>query len=343
MSKAKVLLMKKNQKPRETEVNRRPRQRMDVIDFEIRNGNYPNSKDIAKILEVCRETVRRDIKFMRNDLKAPLEFDYRKNGYYYTAPDYFIPSTRVTNDDIENLKLAEQIIEKYEKTLQLKGIKETFGKIYKYLPNDYSLFSSPMKFSQNPLAEISSGAINIIKKAFFCKKEVEITYESFNSQKTSKRIVDPYYIHEKYTNSLYVIAYCHNKKDVRVFAMHRIRKAKILENEYKIPSDFCPEEYLKDSFSLEKGSPIYNFVFKFTSKQAKYLREKTWHHSQTIENLEDGSILFKLQARGLNELKRWVLQYGGEVEVIEPLELRKEVCQELEKMLKVYSIKKKGD
>jgi hypothetical protein len=51
----------------------------------------------------------------------------------------------------------------------------------------------------------------------------------------------------------------------------------------------------------------------------------------------DGSLLMTLEASDVLELKRWILGFGQEAEVLEPKELRQAIRQEAEALLTQYS------
>src|SRR6185312_14518287 len=59
-------------------------ERIAALDRAVRAGEYPNAASLARRLEVGRRTVQRDVEFFRDRLGAPLAFDQRRNGYYYT-------------------------------------------------------------------------------------------------------------------------------------------------------------------------------------------------------------------------------------------------------------------
>ncbi|RPJ78383.1 MAG: WYL domain-containing protein, partial [Deltaproteobacteria bacterium] len=53
---------------------------------------------------------------------------------------------------------------------------------------------------------------------------------------------------------------------------------------------------------------------------------------------EDGSVTLNLNVAALDAVKRWVMRYGKEAEVLEPRELRMMVMEEVKKMGKVYGM-----
>ena len=62
------------------------------IDKDIRNGDYPNANKLNKEhgWNLSRSTFGRYINILRDDYGAPVEYDFQKNGYYYTDNTFFI-------------------------------------------------------------------------------------------------------------------------------------------------------------------------------------------------------------------------------------------------------------
>ncbi|MBM4388577.1 MAG: WYL domain-containing protein, partial [Deltaproteobacteria bacterium] len=75
---------------------------------------------------------------------------------------------------------------------------------------------------------------------------------------------------------------------------------------------------------------------RFTPDQAPYIREREWHHTQRIEDEEDGGLVLSFKTNNLYETKRWVLSWGADAEVMEPEELKGAVRREVGAMGKIY-------
>ncbi len=58
------------------------------IDRQIRAGNYPNACRLARELEVSERTIYQDRQFLLERLRAPLAYDHRCGGWYYTDPNW---------------------------------------------------------------------------------------------------------------------------------------------------------------------------------------------------------------------------------------------------------------
>ena len=58
---------------------------------ELSRNRYPNSRALMREFEISLPTARRDIAYLRDRLLAPLEYDSRKNGYYYSEDSFSLP------------------------------------------------------------------------------------------------------------------------------------------------------------------------------------------------------------------------------------------------------------
>lgn len=49
---------------------------------------YPNTTNLAEILECSTSTISRDLEFLKDRCDAPYEYDSTKRGFYYTDPTF---------------------------------------------------------------------------------------------------------------------------------------------------------------------------------------------------------------------------------------------------------------
>lgn len=91
------------------------------------------------------------------------------------------------------------------------------------------------------------------------------------------------------------------------------------------------------SFGNYVGKNIYDIKIKFFPTIASKIKEKIWHHTQSIKELNDGSVIISFKLNSLKEIMKWILQYGRHCKVISPQILRKMVKEELQLTAKLYS------
>ena len=56
------------------------------FDLKVRGGWFPSRSSFTTQCGFCERTVARDIEYIRERLGAPLAFDKRRKGYYYSKP-----------------------------------------------------------------------------------------------------------------------------------------------------------------------------------------------------------------------------------------------------------------
>jgi len=107
-----------------------------------------------------------------------------------------------------------------------------------------------------------------------------------------------------------------------------------------IPDTFSITDYLDRSFEQLHGSEEREIRIRFTPFQSQWIREHRWHPTQKIEENGDGSLVLTFRVAALDAVKRWVMRYGMEAEVLSPQELRELVYTELCAMAVIYGRKK---
>ena len=64
--------------------------------------------------------------------------------------------------------------------------------------------------------------------------------------------------------------------------------------------------------------------------------ERKWHKSQSIEENLDGSIILTLTVNHLLELKNWVLSWGKNAQVLEPVKFLAMIKDDIRSLANVY-------
>ena len=177
--------------------------------------------------------------------------------------------------------------------------------------------------------------IETLNEAVIGKKVVEIVYYTMSRKKVSRRKVAPYKLWF-YNGTFYLIGHCRSKKDVRIFAVDRIKMMNLTAERFEVPADFNADEFMKASFGVFQGQPVHVKV-RFTSKVAGYIKEKVWHSSQKISEQRDGSVILEVDVAGTKEIKHWILRWGAQARVLEPDSLREEIRSEAAEILGVYA------
>src|SRR5207249_2910275 len=120
---------------------------------------------------------------------------------------------------------------------------------------------------------------------------------------------------------LYLVGWCHLRQALRIFAVERMRDVALLRRTFTVRPGFDADEYLGKSWGIVQGELVTVKVV-FAKSLARYIRERLWHPSQKLRDLPDGRLEMMLQVADTLEVRRWILGYGVQAEVLAPEGLR---------------------
>ena len=324
----------------DTRNNKFQRYRLLQIDEEIRSGKFPNATSLSKKIEVSSRTIQRDIEYMRDMYNAPIEFDAYKNGYYYTEENFYIKSVPLSEGELFSVAFFDQLLEQYRNTPLENDLRSVFKKIEMSLPNKITLDSS---FLQNQITFIPDqmGTINPenFSKIFSALKNRHVLdFEYRPLQKTTwmtRRINPLHAVCQK--GNWYVMGFCHDKKDIRVFNFSRMQNVTESKEEFDIPEDFNPDKYFDKEIGIWlSATKKYTVELLISAEIGTFALERSWNKNQKIEQREDGSVWVSFETTQLPEVKRWVLGQGKTVKVLGPDELIAQVKEEVAVVLGMY-------
>ena len=176
------------------------------------------------------------------------------------------------------------------------------------------------------------GIIDRIAEAISRARSAQMRYESIARNATTRREVDPYRLWYA-AGGLYLIGYCHLRKDVRMFAVERIRSIAFTDHPYQRPLAFNIDEYVQDALTVMRGRRM-EVELLFSKQAAGWVKDKVWHSSQEVSLLKDGRLRLTLKVADTAELVGWILSFGSQVRVVRPDALRQKVKEEAGKIFR---------
>jgi len=312
--------------------------RLWMIDRELRAKTYPTVDELAKKAEVDSKTIRRDLQFIQSDYQAPVEFNRHRNGWEYTCETYQLPAVIITEGELVAMFLAGQALRQAHGTPYEADLQRAIQKLGEFLPDEVSLHWQALDQAQSFHQTVTSVQdIDIFRQladAAIHHRRLRIRYWTASRDAEAERFIDPYHL-ACIDGTWYVMAWCHERKEIRTFAASRVREAAETGHMFNPPEDFRIGDYFEGTFKVisAKDRPLQTIRLKFAPSAAKYIREKLFHESQQLQTHDDDSVTLTLALRSLIEVRRWVLSWGSECEVLSPQELKDDIHQEALKML----------
>ena len=172
--------------------------------------------------------------------------------------------------------------------------------------------------------------------------KIKITYIK-NSGEVSDRLLHPVGMVCK-RNVWYVIALVPDSGEYRTFRVDQIISILGYENEtFAYPEGFTLNGHIGSSWGVFCNDTVQTVRLKFSPRVAHRVKNLRYHPTQEIvEDAADGSVVLQFKVCGLLELRTWIIQWGTEVEVLEPSELRNQIRQMAEDIVKIYLGKNTG-
>ena len=310
------------------------------IDKDIRNGDYPNANKLNKEhgWNLSRSTFGRYINILRDDYGAPVEFDYKKNGYYYTDNTFFIQQVMLKEGELLTLSTILPLLEQYKNTPLEESYRNLMNKLIEMMPEnitvDSALINNEVHFISDPITKLEDGVFENVLKATKTQMTLEMEYKTAQNKDYEVRRFDPYHIICQ-KGSWYVLGYSYHAEAIRLYAMPRIRNCKITKEKFKIPKDFK----LSDHIDVQMGAwgnsgEKFKVEIEFVKGLKTFVMERTWHKGQTLRENKDGSVYLSFETNQLSQTASWVMSFTGGAKVLNPPELKEEVRNAAERILK---------
>jgi predicted DNA-binding transcriptional regulator YafY len=220
------------------------------------------------------------------------------------------------------------------------ALESLFAKIRSLLPPDtvhlLDQASASLAVAVPPAKshEAYRSMIDSVSRAILQRRRLDIVYRAMHGRADTRRRVAPYKL-MFFEGSFYVLAHCGLRRDLRVFALDRIRAVEPTGESFEMPDALSLDDFLKSSFGVFQGPPTRVRV-RFAKEIAGYIAERRWHPSQTTTARADGSLVFEAEVAGTKEIKHWILKWGAGAVVLAPDSLRAEVRREAERMARNY-------
>jgi hypothetical protein len=179
--------------------------------------------------------------------------------------------------------------------------------------------------------------LGIFIDAVKLNRQIRFDYYSYSRSLPTQGILFEAYFLKIFRNRWYVIGRNIKENMVKTYALDRIKNASLLATEFKMPDDFIPAEYFRDSFGIVASHAAPKKVaLKVVPRKAKYLRALPLHESQQ-EMIHDQFSIFYYTLRITDDLVEEILSCGPDVTVLDPPELRAKVITALKTSLENYA------
>ena len=184
--------------------------------------------------------------------------------------------------------------------------------------------------------DVPSGQIYLtsVMQAMLEGAVLRIRYRKYLSEEVDVRTLHPYAVKE-FEKRWYVVGFSVERQALRTYALDRMVSLERSGAHFSMPAGFDVDRLFAASFGIylpEEGQRPVLVKLKATDREAAYLEDLPLHPSQ----LRLDNNVFALHVIPNPNLVMELVSRGNRLEVLEPLELREQVKEELKQALKLY-------
>lgn len=313
--------------------------RYKVIDSLLRNTmrTYPTIIDIK---EACRQkldispsldTIEKDIRNMKlpepDGFDAPIKYCRINMGYHYTDSNFSINGVRLTENDINSIKEALELLQNIGSSRVSDSFSYALDKILISCKEEFPEGDSKRKIIETESISGSRGSEYFDTFFKACKNKIPVSFTHYSYQKRRFKavIIHPVLLKE-FDNFWYLLGYSESHKALRTFGFDRIYEPMLLNRKFNSTPQDIVSSYYKDIYGVYpiKNQPQQEIIFFASSMVSNYFEAYPIHESQVCKKRDSGN-LYSLQLIPSMELMKMFRSYGSEVKVIEPKWLYEEM------------------
>jgi proteasome accessory factor BC len=279
-----------------------------------------------------------------DSLGIHLKVDKPAEGYYeaenYSLPpeNFYLPAIEFTDKELGALRMSLSLLDgefAYAEPLRLALQQLSWGKP--------SPLDAPEQLSVALAVTAGAGGrelsqrLSKIETAIFRRKTILFEYYTIGRDAEEKRKVDPYHLLFR-GGQFYVIGYAHERDDVRVFRVSRIRGkvgySSKAEHDFNRPEDFDPRVYATRT-DWQLGDVAGRARIRL-SDRIDWLALRHFGHAGEVTEVDDG-VIFETDYADSRQMLSWVLGLGEQARIEGPEELVEEARARLELVIERHA------
>jgi predicted DNA-binding transcriptional regulator YafY len=279
------------------------------------------AQDLAEKFEVSRRTIYRDIDAL-GEMGVPV-IALPGEGFSLTE-GFYLPPLIFSALEASALFLGARLLSMQAAGKLPEAAEQALSKIANILPQEtrsqverltdiIEFFTPEQRFN------LDDPRLLLIQKAIIERYLISIRYHSYSQDEVTEREVEPQTL--SYANgSWYINGYCRLRRDQRAFRLGRVEALKLLDKHF--------EPRPMKSQVREKVTVL----IRFAKESSRWVHEHQHYGFQREERAGD-KVVMVYELDNASEIKYWLLGWGANAEVLEPLTLREEIRREAAKML----------
>lgn len=278
------------------------------------------ANELSEKFEVSVRTIYRDIDVI-SSAGIPIYATQGKGGGIEIADDFVLKKSLLSEKEQEQILVAlkglEGINKQYENELLTKL--SAFFKIKNtnWIEVDFTNWQRGNEYDE---------LFNYIKSAIINKNIIRFTYFSSNEKETSREVKPIRLLFKGW--DWYVYTFCLLRNEFRYFKLSRIRDLKILDENF--------EDSYEDVVLIKKME--YKDTVHVKLKFDRKVAFRVYDEMGDIKEDEEGNLYAEIELPNDYNLYNYIFSFGESVEVLEPIEIRNNIRDMINKMSRIYNM-----
>lgn len=290
-----------------------------ILYYVLEKGKV-TANELSEKFEVSVRTIYRDIDVI-SSAGIPIYATQGKGGGIEIADDFVLKKSLLSEKEQEQILVAlkglEGINKQYENELLTKL--SAFFKIKNtnWIEVDFTNWQRGNEYDE---------LFNDIKSAIINKNIIRFTYFSSNEKDTSREVKPIRLLFKGW--DWYVYTFCLLRNEFRYFKLSRIRDLKILDENF--------EDSYEDVVLIKKME--YKDTVHVKLKFDRKVAFRVYDEMGDIKEDEEGNLYAEIELPNDYNLYNYIFSFGESVEVLEPIEIRNNIRDMINKMSRIYNM-----
>lgn len=273
--------------------------------------------ELSRTLEVSVRTIYRDVETL-SMTGVPIYASAGKGGGISLMPGYTFDKTFLSDDEQNELLFAIQSLKAADRNVD--ALLHKLGTAFKKPSHNWI----EVDFSRWGLSRTDTARFELLKNAIIGRQMLNLTYCGVTG-KTTNRTVCPLKLIYK-DKHWYLQAFCRKADNFRLFKIGRI--IEILPTE-----EFFTENYADEIPPIETAVPPFSMMqLKLCVSDRLAFRVYDEFDRASVMPQPDGSFVVEVNFPMDSWVIGYLLSFGTEMEILEPLELRQELSDYAQKI-----------
>jgi proteasome accessory factor C len=296
----------------------------------LADGELHPLADVAEKAGVPETTVLRDLQSISDRFEAPGGFVEGLQIYIAAEgvsvySNHLLRPMRLTRGELCALELGLTMLRRERTPEEHRAIDGALGRLREAIVKLPADDAGDAVTASAPVPPGRLEHLRAFREAQREHRKVRLRYRGGGDREPSQRIVCPYAI--VFASGMwYTVAHCESSDGVRFFRLDRVEDVQLLDARFTPAPHPSVEEIVRQGRAFQRDG-VGTLTLRYSPRIARWIAER-----EGKQLAEDGTLTVDHPLADPDWAVRHVLQYGPDVEVLEPVAVREAVVARLRTM-----------